>query len=258
MEQQPVAIVTGASRGIGRAIAAKLASSGFSVVVNFVQSADRAASVVSEMESQGCQAIAVRADVGRKEDREQLLAECQERFGRLDLLVNNAGIAPPQRVDLLSATEASWEKVFTTNLKGPFFLSQRAATGMIRQIAAGEIPAAKIINISSVSAYAGSRDRADYCIAKAGLAMMTQLLAARLAEESIQVFEICPGIIRTDMTATVTEKYDALIESGLTPIQRWGEASDVAEAVGALVEERFPFSTGQRFHVDGGYHIRRL
>ena len=129
---------------------------------------------------------------------------------------------------------------------------------MIRQISDGAIPAAKIINISSISAYAGSEDRADYCMAKAALAMMTQLLASRLAEASIQVFEICPGIIRTDMTEVVADKYDALIEDGLTPIKRWGEAIDVAEAVRALVEERFPFSTGQRFHIDGGFHLRRL
>ena len=258
MEQQPVAVVTGASRGIGRAIASKLATCGFNVVVNFVQSEDRAASLVAEIEAQGCKALAVRADVGNADDREQLLAVCRERFGRLDLLVNNAGIAPAQRVDLLATTEASWEQIFTTNLKGPFFLSQQAAHGMIAQIAAGEIPTGKIINISSISAYAGSLDRADYCMAKAGLAMMTQLLAARLADEGIQVFEICPGIIRTDMTAPVTAKYDALIEGGLTPMQRWGEADDVAEAVQALIEERFPFSTGQRFHVDGGYHLRRL
>ena len=258
MEQQPVAIVTGASRGIGRAIACKLTTCGYSVVVNFLSRAERAAAVVAEIEDAGGQAIAVRGDVGSAEDRDQLMAACQQRFGRLDLLVNNAGIAPPERVDLLSATEASWEKVFTTNLKGPFFLSQLAANGMIRQIKEGVIPAAKIINISSISAYAGSRDRADYCMAKAGLAMMTQLLAARLAEVSVQVFEICPGIIRTDMTEIVTEKYDALIANGLMPIQRWGEASDVAEAVKALVEDRFPFSTGQRFHVDGGYHLRRL
>ena len=258
MEKQPVAIVTGSSRGIGRAIATKLARCGYGVVINFVSSAETADAVVAEIESSGGQAIAVRGDVGCSEDRGQLLTACQERFGRLDLLVNNAGIAPPERIDLLSATELSWEKVFTTNLKGPFFLSQQAANIMIRQIKEGVIPAAKIINISSISAYAGSRDRADYCMAKAGLAMMTQLLAARLAEESIQVFEICPGIIRTDMTEIVADKYDALIEDGLMPIKRWGEATDVAEAVRALVENRFPFSTGQRFHVDGGYHLRRL
>ncbi|MEC7695539.1 MAG: 3-ketoacyl-ACP reductase [Planctomycetota bacterium] len=258
MEKQPAAIVTGSSRGIGRAIATRLARCGYGVVVNFVSSVEKANAVVAEIEASGGQAIAVRGDVGCSEDREQLLAACQERFGRLDLLVNNAGIAPPERIDLLSATEVSWEKVFTTNLKGPFFLSQQAANWMIRQISQGVIPAAKIINISSISAYAGSRDRADYCMAKAGLAMMTQLLAARLAEESVQVFEICPGIIRTDMTEIVADKYDALIEDGLMPIRRWGEATDVAEAVRALVENRFPFSTGQRFHVDGGYHLRRL
>ncbi len=136
-------------------------------MVNFKQNSDRAASVVSEVEAKGCKAIAVQADVGEMEDRSRLLAACQEQFGRLDLLVNNAGIAPPQRVDLLAATEASWEKVFTTNLKGPFFLSQQAANHMIRQIELGVISAAKIINISSISAYAGSRDRADYCIVPA-------------------------------------------------------------------------------------------
>ena len=258
MEKQPAAIVTGSSRGIGRAIATSLARCGYGVVVNFVSRVEKANAVVAEIEASGGQAIAIRGDIGCPEDRDQLLAACQERFGRLDLLVNNAGIAPPERIDLLSATEVSWEKVFTTNLKGPFFLSQQAANWMIRQISQGVIPAAKIINISSISAYAGSRDRADYCMAKAGLAMMTQLLAARLAEESVQVFEICPGIIRTDMTEIVADKYDALIEDGLMPIRRWGEATDVAEAVRALVENRFPFSTGQRFHVDGGYHLRRL
>ena len=258
MEKQPAAIVTGSSRGIGRAIATELAGCGFGVVVNFVSRAEKADAVVAEIEASGGHAIAIRGDVGCPEDREHLLTACQERFGRLDLLVNNAGIAPPERIDLLSATEASWEKVFTTNLKGPFFLSQQAAKRMIRQISDGVIPAAKIINFSSISAYAGSEDRADYCMAKAALAMMTQLLASRLAEASIQVFEICPGIIRTDMTEVVADKYDALIEDGLTPIKRWGEAIDVAEAVRALVEERFPFSTGQRFHIDGGFHLRRL
>ena len=258
MEQQPVALVTGGSRGIGRAIVARLANCGHAVVVNYLRSKDQADAVVAEIETEGGTAMAVQADVGQTTDRQRLLAACRDRFGRLDLLVNNAGIAPPERVDLLSATEASWDQVFATNLKGPFFLSQQAARGMLKQIEAGQISAGKIINISTISAYAGSLDRGDYCMAKAGLGMMTQLLASRLAAAGIQVFEICPGIIRTDMTQPVTEKYDARIGSGLTPIARWGEGHDVAAAVQALIEDRFPFSTGQRFHVDGGYHIRQL
>ncbi len=258
MHQQPVAIVTGGSRGIGRAIAAKLAECGYAVVVNFLQSEAQATAVVSAIEDAGGVSEAVQADVGVAEDRCRLLDVCRDRFGRLDLLINNAGVAPAERVDLLETTEASWEQVFSTNLKGPFFLAQQAARRMVQQIEADEIPGGKIINVSSISAYAGSLDRGDYCMAKAAMGMMTQLLAARLAESDIQVFEICPGVIRTDMTAPVSEKYDALIESGLTPIARWGEVDDISAAVQALVEDRFPFSTGQRFHVDGGYHIRRL
>ena len=144
-----------------------------------------------------------------------------------------------------------------TNLKGPFFLSQRVANAMIAQSEAG-ISGGKIVNVSSISAYATSTNRADYCIAKAGMEMMTWLLADRLAEHGIQVFDICPGVIASDMTAPVQEKYDRLIAEGLTPMRRWGEGEDVAKAVSAVVGDRFPFTTGQRLHVDGGFHIRRL
>jgi NAD(P)-dependent dehydrogenase (short-subunit alcohol dehydrogenase family) len=173
-------------------------------------------------------------------------------------LVNNAGITSVGRHDLLEATEESWDWVFSTNLKGPFFLSQLAAKAMIPLIAAGRTPGGKIINISSISAYAVSTNRADYCMTKAALEMMTWLLADRLAAERIGVFEVCPGVIESDMTAPVREKYDRMIAEGLTPIRRWGQPEDVARAVAAIVADYFPFTTGQRFHVDGGFHIRRL
>jgi NAD(P)-dependent dehydrogenase (short-subunit alcohol dehydrogenase family) len=181
-----------------------------------------------------------------------------DEFGRIDVLVNNAGITSPGRKDLLDATEENWDLVFATNLKGPFFLAQLAARQMIELMNAGQIERGTIVNISSISALAGSSNRADYSIAKAAMQMMTWLFADRLASERIWVYEVCPGVIASDMTAPVKEKYDALIEGGLTPIKRWGQPEDVAKAVIALVGGAFPFSTGDRLHVDGGFHIRRL
>jgi NAD(P)-dependent dehydrogenase (short-subunit alcohol dehydrogenase family) len=158
----------------------------------------------------------------------------------------------------LDATEESWELVFATNLKGPFFLAQAAANRMIAAIKTNEIPRGTIINISSISAYTVSTNRADYCMAKAAMGMMTLLLADRLAEEKIRVYEVCPGVVASDMTAPVKEKYDKLIADGLTPIRRWGTPEDVARAVVALTTDAFPFTTGDRINVDGGFHIRRL
>ena len=161
-------------------------------------------------------------------------------------------------MDLLELTASSWERVFATNLKGPFFLAQQAAKQMIGQIQANTIARATIINISSISAYATSSNRADYCMAKAAMQMMTWLLADRLAGENIWVYEVCPGVIKSDMTAPVEEKYDRLIAEGLTPIRRWGTPDDVARAVSQLASETFSFTTGERINVDGGFHIRRL
>jgi len=255
---QPVALVTGASRGIGRAIARELATSGFVVLVNYAHSAEAAAAVATEIEAAGGTAMAVAGDVGLAADRDALVDTALERFGRLDVLVNNAGITSQGRRDLLKATEASWDRVFDTNLKGPFFLSQRAANAMIGLISSGTTPCGKIINISSVSAYAVSTNRADYCLTKAAMEMMTWLFADRLAEEKIQVFEICPGVIETDMTAPVKAQYDERIATGMAPMRRWGQPEDVARTVAAIVADYFPFSTGQRIHVDGGLHVRRL
>ena len=260
MNVEPVAIVTGASRGIGRAIAVELAAAGHAVVVNYVSSAAGAAEVVADISSSGGRAVAAQASVALAVDRQNLLNAALEHFGRVDVLVNNAGITSQGRHDLLEATEESWDAVFDTNLKGAFFLSQLVANQIIQQDAASnQTPrGGKIVNISSISAFATSTNRGDYCIAKAGMEMMTWLFAERLAEHNILVYDICPGVIASDMTAPVQEKYDQLIEEGLSPIRRWGQPEDVAKAVRAVVDESFPFTTGQRIHVDGGFHIRRL
>jgi 3-oxoacyl-[acyl-carrier protein] reductase len=258
MHDQPVAIVTGGSRGIGRAICLTLGRLGHAVVVNYASRRDAADEVVGQITSAGGHAIATRANVTVATDRQALLASTLDEFGRLDVLVNNAGIASPGRKDLLEATEAGWDEVFATNLKGPFFLTQLAARKMIELVSAGAIPGGKIINISSVSAYTASTNRGDYCMSKAALSMMTWLFAERLAAEGITVFEISPGVIETDMTGPVHDKYDALIAGGLTPIRRWGQPDDVARAVEAIVQGYFPFSTGERLNVDGGFHMRRL
>jgi len=258
MIDKPVALVTGSSRGIGRGIALTLGHNGYAVGVNYLCSAEAASAVVAEIEADGGQAIAVRGDVGLAEDRASLIDQVRGRFGRLDVLVNNAGITSQGRRDLLEATEESWNLVFDTNLKGPFFLAQLAARRMIEAIDAGQIPQGWIVNVSSISAYAASTNRADYCMAKAAMQMMTWLLATRLAEHRIRVYEVCPGVIESDMTAPVREKYDKLIAEGLTPIRRWGTPEDVARAVLALIQDAFPFSTGDRINVDGGFHMRRL
>jgi len=254
-----VALVTGASRGIGRAITIEMARCGFDCVINYVRNAEAADEVKRAVESAGRRGHLVQADVGESADRRKLVEECTSAFGRIDLLVNNAGVAPDKRVDLLEASEESFDRVIEVNLKGPYFLSQLVAQKMIEQVKAGKSASGKIVTISSVSAYAASTNRGEYCIAKAGLSMMTKLYAARLAESGINVYEIRPGIIETDMTGPVKAKYDKLIlEQDLTPIHRWGKPQDVANAVAAIATDRLPFSTGEVINVDGGFHLRRL
>jgi NAD(P)-dependent dehydrogenase (short-subunit alcohol dehydrogenase family) len=252
------ALVTGGSRGIGRAIALELGRSGYAVVVNYATRPDAAEQVVADIVAGGGKAVAQQGNVGSADDRRRLLGRTLTEFGRLDVLVNNAGITSQGRKDLLEATEESWNLVLDTNLKGPFFLTQAAAKIMIGQIRDGVSNTGKIINVSSISAYAVSTNRADYCLTKAAMGMMTHLYADRLAGEGIQVFEICPGVIASDMTAPVKAKYDKLIAEGLWPLRRWGQPEDIARAVAAIVADYFPFSTGQRFDIDGGFHIRRL
>ena len=264
INDHPVALVSGSSRGIGRAIAIALARIGFDLMINYVS--DEAAAIETCTEAQAAgdksaiRAAACRADVSQRDDRAKLLAATREQFGRLDLLVNNAGVPPKARVDLLAAGEESFDRVIAINLKGPYFLTQAAARWMIEQKVAGTIanyqPA--IVNITSVSAYAASPERGDYCISKAGLGMMTKLYAARLAAEGINVYEVRPGVIATDMTADAKAKYDGLIANGLTPIARWGTPEDVGRAVAAIASGSLPFSTGEVINVDGGFHLQRL
>lgn len=253
-----VALVTGASRGIGRGIATALGSEGWTVVINYRGNAAAAQETADAVKTAGGHALVVQADIGVAPDRDFLVRETLEKCGRLDVLVNNAGMAPRQRMDLLQTSEASYDEVMGVNLKGPFFLTQRVAHVMIEQLQRGAVTQPKIINIGSLSAYTASINRGEYCISKAGLGMMTALFADRLAEYGILVYEVRPGVINTDMTSAVKQRYDALIDGGLTPLKRWGEPDDVAKAVLALVGGYLPFSTGEVINVDGGFHMRRL
>jgi 3-oxoacyl-[acyl-carrier protein] reductase len=255
------AIITGASRGIGRAIVLALAGAGYDCIVNYSSNRAAAEDVKKQIEAAGRRALLVQADISLAQDRRKLVDESLAAFGRVDLLVNNAGVAPLVRADILEATEESFDRVMNINLKGPYFLTQLVANQMIQQQTSNSKPqtTAKIINITSVSAYAASTNRGEYCVSKAGLSMATQLFAARLAEHGIGVYEIRPGIIETDMSRAVKEKYDKLIfEQNLTPIRRWGRGEDVARAVVAIATDQFPFSTGEVINVDGGFHMRRL
>jgi 3-oxoacyl-[acyl-carrier protein] reductase len=261
----PVALVTGASRGIGRGVAVALAQDGWDVAINYAR--DRAAAdecrSLCERARPGGRYEPCQADIGSAEDRARLLGFVTETLGRLDCLVNNAGIAPEVRADLLESTEAGFDRLMAVNLKGPFFLTQAVAKWMVEHPAnpdqlAGRSSPPSIITISSISAYTASVNRGDYCVAKAGLSMLTKLYAVRLAEAGIRVYEVRPGIIRTDMTSAVEGKYDALIADGLTPIRRWGLPEDVGRAVASLAGGALSFSTGEVINVDGGFHLRSL
>lgn len=253
-----VAFITGGSRGIGLGIATQLAEAGFDIAINGVRLPESVTEVVDKLKSYGGRVIYCQGDVASATARQKMLADIKEQFGSLHVLVNNAGIAPKERKDILETTEESYSQVMTTNLQGPYFLTQSAANWMIEQQKNDASFKGCIITISSVSASVASVNRGEYCIAKAGLAMLTKLFAARLGEFNIPVYEVQPGVIRTDMTAGVTEKYDKLIAQGLMVQQRWGEASDVGKAVVALAQGYFPYSTGQVIMVDGGMTIPRL
>lgn len=305
----PVALITGASRGIGRGIALELALVGYDLVINYAGNARAAQQTAADCGTAAAGAAHViraepcQADIATPSGRERLIGFTRAAFGRLDLLVNNAGVAPTVRADLLEATEESFDRLIATNVKGPYFLTQLAARWMIAQAEAdrrAETPASDsevqnstfnvhrpgseagdpasgirhpttrvptptpvprrfvIVTITSISAYTASVNRGDYCVSKAALAMLTPLYATRLAEAGIQVFEVRPGIVATDMTGPVHAKYDPLIREGLTPIRRWGQPEDVGRAVAALASGAFPFSTGDVFNVDGGFHLRRF
>jgi len=274
------ALVTGASRGIGRGIALELAGLGWDLVINYAGNRAAAEQTAADCVARGrragreLRAEICQADISIAEDRSRLIEFTRSAFGRLDLLVNNAGVAPNVRADILEATEESFDRLMRINVKGPYFLTQLAARWMIEQCGTGGMTSPSepgnphsgtsrdgkpmIVTVSSISAYTASTNRGDYCVAKAALSMLTPLFAARLADYGINVYEIRPGIIATDMTGGVKDKYDKLIAEGLTPIARWGTPEDVGKAVAAIAQGLLPFSTGEVINVDGGFHLRRL
>ena len=258
---RPISLITGAGRGIGRGIAIELARLNHAVVINYAGNAAAADECLQLVRAAGGDGITVQADVAVSADRQRLVQATLQAYGRIDLLVNNAGVAPNVRADLLEAGEESFDRLININLKGPYFLTQLVAHQMIEQVQRNETNAfglPRIVTITSVSAYTASVNRGDYCVAKAGLAMMTSLFAARLAEHGINVYEVRPGVIETDMTAGVKEKYDGLIAQGAWPLRRWGKPEDIGRAVAAIARNDFPFSTGEVFNVDGGFHLRTL
>lgn len=253
-----VALVTGSARGIGRGVVKLLAASGWDVVINYVSSSDAAEATAEQCRAHGVRAMVVRADVGDTSAHEALIQQIHGEMGRLDLLVNNAGVAPKERKDLLDADEESFDRLVATNLRGPYFLTQKVARYYLAQKGQLDDFEPRIIFVTSISAYTSSPMRGDYCISKAGLSMATKLFADRLAQDAIPVYEIRPGVIQTDMTSVVQGKYDQLIADGLTPFRRWGQPEDIGKAVLALAEGSFPFSTGEVLNVDGGFHLHRL
>jgi 3-oxoacyl-[acyl-carrier protein] reductase len=244
---QPLALITGASRGIGRAIAEDLARD-HRIIATYRGRVDAAESLAA-----ATGADIIQCDIGSKEDRERLVRHVAEQYGgKLDLLVNNAGMAPRERRDLLEATEESFDELIGTNLKGPHFLTQALARGM------ADRGAGRIVFITSISAYTASVNRGEYCVSKAGLSMSVALYAQRLAATGVKVFEVRPGIIRTDMISAVESVYDDKIKGGLLPQRRMGEGSDIARAVRAIADGALDYSTGQVLNVDGGFHLRSL
>jgi 3-oxoacyl-[acyl-carrier protein] reductase len=247
--------ITGARRGIGRAIAYAFAETGHDVVINDVIDDDATRETLDGLAARGAGAHFLQGDIGDVSGHEALVARAFAAFGGLDVLVNNAGISVARRGDMLEATPESFDRLIAINLRGPFFLTQAVA---LRWLQGEPAPARSIINIASANAHMASIDRAEYCLSKAGVAMMTKLYALRLAEAGIGVFEIRPGVIRTDMTAVVSASYEKRIADGLTPVRRWGEPSDVGRVAVALTNGEFHFSTGEIIHVDGGLHIAHL
>jgi 3-oxoacyl-[acyl-carrier protein] reductase len=253
-----VALVTGGSRGIGYGIAKQLADHGFDIAINGVRDEAAVGDVITSLRSSGADVLYCQGDLSSSLDRKKIVQRVKDHFGRLHVLVNNAGVAPKERRDILEATEESFDHVISTNLKGTYFLTQLAANWMIQQKQLNPDFTGCIINVSSISATVASVNRGEYCVSKAGLSMATQLFAVRLGEFDIPVYEVRPGVIETDMTSGAKAKYDKLIAEGLCVQQRWGYPEDVGKAVAALALGNFPYSTGQVIMVDGGLTIPRL
>ena len=253
-----VALVTGGASGIGLGISEALEREGFDLAICGRRDEAQVAEALERLRANGTEVAYVSTDVAAAEDRTRLVEAVRSRFGRLHVLVNNAGVAPRERCDLLDATEASFDRVLAVNLKGPYFLTQAVARWMLDQQETDPAFQGAIINIGSISATVASTNRGEYCISKAGLAMATQLWAVRLGEVGIPVYEVRPGIVRSDMTAGVQEKYDRLIAEGLLVQPRWGEPEDVGKAVALLARGDLPYSTGHVVMVDGGLTVQRL
>ncbi len=251
------AIVTGGSRGIGFGIARQLGLDGYQVAILDINDPKQYQENLKELESLGIDYLYVQGSTTNKEDRENFLKQTVEKYGDIDVLVNNAGVAPKVRLDLLEMTEESFDYVVGTNTKGTMFMTQLVANQMLTQPVKGRRRGV-IVNISSSSVTVSSTNRGEYCVSKAGVAMLTTLYADRLAAEDIQVYEIRPGVIDTDMTKVVHKKYSDLIEQGAFPIARWGTPQDIADVVSAFCSEKFIYSTGNYIDLDGGFHIKKL
>jgi 3-oxoacyl-[acyl-carrier protein] reductase len=252
------ALITGGTRGIGLGIAQSLAKEGFNLALNGVREEAKVNEVINQLKEYPVDIIYCQGDIGDAQARESILGKVRNHFGQLDVLVNNAGVAPKERKDILESSEESFESVLKINLRGPYFLTQKVANWMIDQKQENINFSGCIINVSSISASVASVNRGEYCIAKAGVSMMTKLFAARLGAFDIPVYEIQPGVIKTDMTSGVREKYDKLIAEGLTLQKRWGVPEDVGKVAAALAKGSFPYSTGQVIMVDGGLTLPRL
>ncbi len=261
MNEKRTAIITGGNRGIGFGVATRLAREGWRLAICATREESDCAEAIDALRDTGAEVFYARMNVAESVSRETALAAIRERFGAVHLLVNNAGVAPLERLDLLETTEESFERVMRINLKGPFFLTQAVARIMLEQREHARehpgVPAA-IVNVSSISATVASTSRGEYCLSKAAVSMSTQLWAVRLAERGINVYEVRPGIIRTDMTAAVREKYDRKIAEGLIPQMRWGTPDDVGAAVAMLARGDLSYSTGQVLLVDGGQTLQRF
>ncbi|MDE3058910.1 MAG: 3-ketoacyl-ACP reductase [Bacteroidota bacterium] len=259
----PVILITGASRGLGRGIAVHAAQEGFSAVINYATQSRAAEDAVQECRSRQIddsqQFLAIRADIGSPGGRKKLVEGTLKTFGRIDALINNAGIGPEIRIDVTEVSEKSFRRVLEVNLAGPHFLTQRVANYWLHKKPVPFLPSGfTVIFISSISAEMLSLDRSEYCISKAGLSMASQIWAARLGAAGVNVVELRPGIMATDMTSRVKEKYEKLFADGTVPQQRWGTADDVGKAAAAILKGSFPFSAGSVIHIDGGIHLKRL
>ncbi len=264
MESPATILVTGSSRGLGRGVALELAARGHSVAVHYAANktaAEETAAACAKTAPNPAQTFPlIGGNIGLAADRASIMDQTLAAFdGHLDALVNNAGIAPRVRADILEAGEESYDEVLAVNLKGPYFLTQLAARHFLENPGKSRLPGGyQIIFVSSISANTASVNRGEYCISKAGIAMANQLFATRLANEGVQVTEVRPGVMATDMTSGVKEKYDALIADGLVPQMRWGKPEDIGTACAALIDGQLPFSTGDVLNIDGGFHLRRL